>query len=129
MSNLAVLGESRTFPPKIFYLLVWLATLVLTLYGIFATPDPGPILFVWIGVAAVAVWQLWTIYWVRIDGEGIRVNNILQRTWRLRWDEITTFHEEDIKLNKRVYSIVDLSNKPPEGKSSGTNIRLTSDQN
>jgi hypothetical protein len=128
MPSLAVLDKPQTFPPKMFYPIVWMVTLALALYGLIFTPDPGPALFIWLAIGVVAVWQIWTIRWVQVDAEGIRIRNILQRGRELHWKEITTFHEEDVALNKRVYSIIDISNALPPDARRAIRIRITSDQ-
>jgi hypothetical protein len=127
MPNLSVLDEPRTFPPKMFYLIIWLVTLAFAVYGIIATPYGGA-LAIWSTIGAIAIWQLWTLRWVQVDNEGIRMRNIAQRGRELHWDQITTFREENITFNRRVYSIIDLSNEGYEGVTRPTHIRLTSDQ-
>jgi hypothetical protein len=127
MANLDLLQEPRVFPPKLFYPIVWFLTLALSLYGIIFTPFGGGALYIWIVIGLVAVWQVWTIRWVQVDERGIRARNILQRGGELRWDEIAVFHEEDVALNKRVYSIIDVANSGTDG-ARPTRIRITSDQ-
>jgi hypothetical protein len=127
MPNLSVLDEPRTFPPKMFYLIIWMVTLAFAVYGIIATPYGGA-LAIWSTIGAIAIWQLWTLRWVQVDNEGIRIRNIARRGRELHWEQITVFREENITFNRRVYSIIDLSNEGLEGVTRPTRIRLTSDQ-
>jgi hypothetical protein len=127
MSDLAMLAEPRTFPPKRFLLIVWIITLVVALYGIVATLGNGRVSIVWLAISIIGFWQLWTIRWVQVDNEGIRIRNIFQRGRELRWDQITRFHEEEVRLNKGAYSLMRLSNEGA-GAPRPTRIDITSDQ-
>jgi len=128
MPALAILEEPRTFPPKRFLLIVWIITIVVALYGIIATIGNGRISIIWLVISVVAFWQLWTIRWVQVDNEAIRIRNIFQRGRELRWDAITRFHEEEVHLNKGSYSLLRLSNEGGADISRPTRIDITSDQ-
>lgn len=129
MPGLAILDTPRVFPPKMFYLVVWLATLALSMYGMLVTPSENLAIYVWLIISAVAAWQVWTTRWVQIDSEGIRVRNILHRGRELQWGEIRRFHEEEVRLNKGAYVLIRLSNENAgEPALRPTKITITSDQ-
>ena len=126
MTGLAILDEARIFPPKRFLLIVWSITLLIAIYGSIATPGSRGALYVWITIGAVAFWQLWTLRWVEVDQEGIRIRNIFRQGRGLRWEEITRFHEEEVRLNKGTYAAILLSNEGNTDRP--TKISLTNDQ-
>jgi len=129
MSTLAVLDQPRIFPPKRIYIAIWGVTLVVALFGLIVTPYDGRIVvYLWLVVAGAAFWQLWTLYWIQVDGEGIRIRNLAQRGRALRWEEITRFHEEEVRLHKGEYVLLVLSNEPTEAGHRPTKITITSDQ-
>ncbi len=129
MSGLATLDTPRVFPPKMFYLVVWLATLALSAYGLLVTPSENLAIYVWLIICGVASWQVWTTRWVQVDEEGIRVRNILHRGRELQWEMITRCHEEEVRLNKGTYVLIRLSNEVPgEPLPRPTKITITSDQ-
>ena len=127
MSDLAILAEPRTFPPKRFLLIVWIITLVVALYGLVVTLGNGRVSIVWLAISVIGFWQLWTLRWVQVDSEGIRIRNIFQRGRALRWDQITRFHEEEVRLNKGAYALLRISNEGA-GTPRPTRIDITSDQ-
>lgn len=126
MPKLAILEEPRTFPPKKVLLFTWGTTLLIALFGIAATPRIGASLMVWSIVALIAFWQFWVLRWVQVDAEGIRMRNLFQRGRALRWDEITEFREEEVRLSKHPYIVLHLSNEGGDGPT--TRINLTNDQ-
>lgn len=128
MANLAVLQEPRIFPPKRFLLIVWIVTLLLAVYGLIATPGEEMVIYVWLIIAVIAFWQVWTLRWVEVDNEAIRVRNIFQRGRELRWEEVTRFHEEEVRLNKGSYVLLLLSNEGAKDQQRPIKISLTSDQ-
>lgn len=129
MPGLATLDTPRVFPPKMFYLIVWLATLGLSMYGMVATPGDNIAVYIWLIIAAVAAWQVWTTRWVQIDSDGVRVRNILHRGRQLDWRQISRFHEEEVRLNKGTYVLIRLSNEGAnETPLRPTRITITSDQ-
>ncbi len=133
MTKLAFLEERRTFPPKRFLLIVWLATLVISLYGLIATPENRGALYVWLAIGSVAFWQLWTLRWIELDNSGIRARNIFRQGYGLRWEEVTRFHEEEVRLNKGTYAVLLLSNEHPttptrRSEKRPIRIKLTADQ-
>lgn len=129
MPGPATLDTPRVFPPKMFYLIVWLATLALSMYGMLATPEENIAGYIWLIISAVAAWQVWTTRWVQIDSEGIRVRNILHRGRALQWSQVSRFHEEEVRLNKGTYVLIRLSNEGSgEPPLRPTKITITSDQ-
>lgn len=128
MTKLALLEEARTFPPKRFLLIIWMATLAIAIYGLIATPREEGALYVWLGIGAVAFWQVWTLRWVQVDNQAIRVRNVFQRGRELRWDQVRRFHEEEVRLNKGIYTVLMLSDENAEGGRRPTRIKLTDDQ-
>ncbi|MEO5931671.1 MAG: PH domain-containing protein [Candidatus Kapaibacterium sp.] len=127
MAQLSILQTPLTFPPKRFLLIVWVATLVVSLYGFTVTLIGGEVVYVWMGIGIVAVWQLWTIRWVQVDNEGIRVKNVFQRGRELRWEEVTRVHEEEVRLNKGAYAILRLANSGTTAGRRAVKIDITSD--
>jgi hypothetical protein len=128
MTGLAILDQARIFPPKRFLLIVWSVTLLIALYGFIATPSSQGATYVWLTIGAVAFWQLWTLRWVEVDQDGIRVRNIFKQQRGLRWEEITRFHEEEVRLNKGTYAALLLSNEGAPDQSRLVRISLTNDQ-
>jgi len=128
MTKLEILEEPRTFPPKRFLLIIWMATFAIAIYGLIATPFSDVAIFVWLAIGAIAFWQIWTLRWVQVDNEGIRVRNIFQRGRKLQWREVSRFHEEEVRLNKGVYTVLLLSNENSAGENRPTRIKLTDDQ-
>jgi len=129
MPGLATLETPRVFPPKMFYLVVWLATLALAAYGMLVTPSENIAIYVWLIIAGVASWQVWTTRWVVIDNDGLRVHNIFHRGRDLPWNSITRCHEEEVRLNKGTYVLIRLSNEGSIGSATRpTRITITSDQ-
>jgi hypothetical protein len=127
MAQLEVLQHARIFPPKPFLVAVWIGTLGIAIYGVIVTPAYNGPLLMWSVIAGVALWQLLALRWVQLDNEGIRMRNILQRGRELRWEEITEFREEEVRLSKHPYVVLHLSNMA-EGTSPVTRMKLTSDQ-
>lgn len=129
MATLSILDQPRIFPPKRIYLTIWGLTLGVALFGLVVTPYDGRLgIYLWLVVAAAAFWQLWTLYWIQVDNEGIRIRNLVQRGRALRWEEITRFHEEEVRLHKGEYVLLVLSNEPVESGIRPTKITITSDQ-
>lgn len=129
MSDLAVLSEPRTFPPKKFLLVVWLATLAVAFYGLFVTAMLRAWTIVaWSAITFVSFWQLWGIRWIQVDSEGIRMRNMFRRGRELRWDEVTEYREEEVRLSGKPYVIVHLSNRGTEGIVRVVRIQITNDQ-
>jgi hypothetical protein len=127
VTRLAILEEPRTFGPRKFLMVIWALTLAVALYGLVETIGSAPALYVWIVVFIVAFWQIWLVRWVQVDSEGIRYRNVFQRGRELRWEEITDYREEEVRLSKHPYIVLHLSNA-----SSGTpptvRMKLTNDQ-
>lgn len=128
MTKLVVLEEAHTFPPRTFLLVVWIVTFLFAIFGIIATPGWTVAIYLWSVISVVALWQLWTLRWVQLDNNGIRVQNIFHRARTLRWEEITAFHEQEVQLNKGSYTVLRLSNNGTEGIQRITTITLTNDQ-
>ncbi len=128
MPNLAILEETRTFPPKKFFLVVWIVVMAFAVAGLMVTPSSKLTIYIWLIIAAISFWQVWTIRWVQVDNELIRVRNIFQRGRQLRWAEVTRYHEEEVRLNKGSYVLVLLSNEGSPEATRPTKINLTSDQ-
>ncbi len=127
MPNLAVLHEARIFPPRKFQFVVWAATLAVAVYGLAVTTSLGAwTTFAWVVIALIAIWQIWGIRWVQVDSEGVRARNIFHRGRELRWDQITMFREEEVKLSRKPYVILYLSNRGAGERL--TKMELTSDQ-
>ncbi len=127
MIRLDVLEQPRIFPPKRFLIVVWIATLGLAVYGLIVTPSYTGTLVMWMVIGGIALWQLLALRWVQIDNEGIRMRNILQRGRELRWEEITEFREEEVRLSRHPYVVLHLSNRE-QGLTRVTKMNLTSDQ-
>jgi hypothetical protein len=128
MTKLAILEQPIVFPPKRFLLVVWGLTLAIAVYGFIATPNTRGAIYVWIVIGTVALWQVWTLRWVEVDSEGIGVKNIFGQGRRLRWEEVTRFHEEEVHLNKGTYAVLLLSNEGQAGAGRIKKISLTNDQ-
>jgi hypothetical protein len=128
MTKLAILEQPIVFRPKRFLLIVWSMTLVLAIYGFIATPHTRGAIYVWIAIGGIAFWQLWTLRWVQVDRDGIRIRNIFGRGRELRWENVTRFHEEEVHLNKGTYAVLLLSNEGQQGIRRTTKISLTNDQ-
>ena len=105
-----------------------MTTLAIALYGLIATPGTKGAMYVWLVIGAVAFWQIWTLRWVQVDNEAIRVRNIFRRGRELRWSEVRRFHEEEVRLNKGIYTVILLSNEPSSGSKRPVRIKLTDDQ-
>ncbi len=127
MAKLSVLEEPRTFPPKKFLLIIWGTTLVISLAGIISSSGVEIVLYIWLVIAGVAFWQIWTLRWVQVDNEGIRMRNVFHRGRELQWEEVKEFHEEEVRLSGRSFYVVHLSNKQSEADKRITKIQLTSD--
>jgi hypothetical protein len=128
MTHLPVLEQPRTFPPKTFLIVIWSLTLLIALYGAIATPGYAASFFVWVAIAVVGFWQLWCLRWFQLDSEGIRMRNIFQRGRSLRWEEITSFREEEVRLSKHPYVVLHLSNQGAATGGRVTKIAVTNDQ-
>lgn len=128
MTKLAILEEPRTFPPRKFLLIIWLTTLAIAIYGLIATPGTKGAMYVWLAIGAIAFWQIWTLRWVQVDNDGIRVRNIFQRGRELLWSDVRRFHEEEVRLNKGIYTVILISNEPPPESQRLIRIKLTDDQ-
>jgi small-conductance mechanosensitive channel len=127
MTRLAILDEPRMFGPRKFLVAIWTTTLVVALYGLVETFNTAAAQYVWIVIFLVSFWQIWLIRWVQVDADGIRYRNIFQRGRELRWEEITDYREEEVRLSKHPYVVLHLSN------ASGTtprptHMKLTNDQ-
>ncbi len=129
MPNLSVLDIPRIFPPKKLLVALWIGTCVIAVYGLIASGSLNGAVVIWAIIAGIAIWQLWTIRWVRVDSEGVRMRNLFQRVRSLRWEDITDFYEEEVRLSKHPYVVLHLSNRRRgEGNQPVTKIDLTSDQ-
>ena len=127
MTKLAILEEPRMFGPRKFLVVIWALTLAIALYGLVETVNTGPALYVWIVVFLVSLWQIWLVRWVQVDAEGIRYRNVFHRGRELRWDEITDYHEEEVRLSKHPYIVLHLSNAS-SGAVRPVKMKLTNDQ-
>lgn len=127
MTRLAILDEPRVFGPRKFLVVIWALTLAVALYGLVETIDAGPALYVWIVVFLVAFWQIWLVRWVQVDAVGIRYRNVFQRGRALRWEEITDYREEEVRLSKHPYIVLHLSNASG-GVPPTIRMKLTNDQ-
>lgn len=127
MTRLAILEEPRMFGPRKFLMVVWALTLVVALYGLIGTEGSTPALYVWIVVFLVAFWQIWLVRWVQVDADGIRYRNVFQRGRELRWDDITDYREEEVRLSKHPYVVLHLSNAS-SGTRRAVRMKLTNDQ-
>lgn len=83
-----------------FFLVIWTLTFALGVYGVIVSPKPSLIFWVWLAIALVASRQIWTMRWVQVDDEAIRVRNIAQRGRELRWEDITKIEEREIAVRK-----------------------------
>jgi hypothetical protein len=128
MMKLAILDVPHTFPPRTFLLTVWIATFLCAVFGIVATPGYTLAIYAWLVISLVSLWQLWTLWWVQLNRDGIRVRNIFGIARTLRWDEITNFKEEEVRLNKGVYRVIRISNLGGGEQTRITKITLTNDQ-
>lgn len=127
MTRLAILEEPRTFGPRKFLVVIWALTLAVALYGLVETIGSAPALYVWIVVFVVAFWQIWLVRWVQVDAVGIRYRNVFQRGRELRWEEITDYREEEVRLSKHPYIVLHLSNAS-SGIERPVRMKLTNDQ-
>lgn len=87
--SLSVLDEPRTFPPKIFFLIVWIGTLLFALFGVAVSRPFSVPFWIWLLVTLVAVRQIWRTQWTRLDRDGMTVRNIFGWKRSLRWTSIT----------------------------------------
>lgn len=126
MTKLAILEEPRMFGPRKFLVVIWFVTLAIAIYGLLETYNAGPALYVWIVVFIVAFWQVWLVRWVQVDADGIRYRNVFRRGRELHWDDITDYHEEEVRLSKHPYVVLHLSNAGTAQRA--TRIKLTNDQ-
>ena len=90
--------EPRTFPPKMFYLVIWIVTFVMAVCGIFFAPKSSIMVWIWAGVALIALRQVWVTRWVQIDRGGIRVRNIAQRGRELQWEAVEEIQEKEVAV-------------------------------
>jgi hypothetical protein len=127
VTRLAILEEPRTFGPRKFLVVIWALTLAVALYGLVETLASAPALYVWIVVFLVAFWQIWLVRWVQVDAVGIRYRNVFQRGRELRWEEITDYREEEVRLSKHPYIVLHLSNAS-SGIARPVRMKLTNDQ-
>jgi hypothetical protein len=127
MTRLAILDQPRVFGPRKFLVVIWGLTLVVALYGLVETLNAGPALYVWIVVFVVSFWQIWLVRWVQVDADGIRYRNVFQRGRELRWEEITDYREEEVRLSKHPYIAIHLSNAS-SGADTPVRMKLTNDQ-
>lgn len=122
------LSVAITFPPKKFYLVLWILTFVIGIFGAAVASKPSFIFLIWIGVVLVALRQIWVTRWVQTDAEGIRVRNIAQRGRELRWEHITDVEERDISVrNKKSFSMVKITGHMPSRPGRPTTIVVDSD--
>lgn len=128
MTKLATLDEPQIYPPRRFLMIVWIITFLVAIYGIIATPGFTVAIYAWSVISVVAVWQLWTLRWVELNNDSIRTRNIFRHACSLRWDEVTEFKEEEVRLNKGTYTVLRLSNEGTAGVTKPTKIALTNDQ-
>ena len=120
--------ESRIFPPRMFYLVVWILTLLLALFGSIVSPKPSTIFWVWAGIALIALRQVWVTRWVQVDEEGIRVRNIAQRGRELRWEAISDVQEREVPVRKdRPFRIAKLKGQMESRPGRETTIVIDSD--
>lgn len=105
--SITVLDEPRSFPPKAFYLIVWLATLVFVLVGAFVSRAGSIGFWIWIGIGLVSLRQLWAMKWIRLDMAGIRVRNLFGVSREMTWQNIGRVEDRDIPIRKdRSFSLL-----------------------
>lgn len=122
------LSVAITFPPKKFYLILWILTFVIGVFGAAVAPKPSFIFLIWIGVVLVAFRQVWVTRWVQTDAEAIRVRNIAHRGRELRWEHITKVEERDISIrSKKSFSMIKITGHMPSRPDRPTTIVLDSD--
>ena len=68
--------ESLFFPPKYFYLIIWLFTLVIVLLVLVSSSVIGIGVYIFIAFGISAIFQLWQIVWVKIDSINLTIKNI-----------------------------------------------------
>ncbi|MBC8144021.1 MAG: PH domain-containing protein [bacterium] len=127
MTKLAILTEPRMFGPRKFLMVIWVLTLVIAVYGLIETFGAGPAVYVWIVVFVISFWQVWLVRWVQVDEDGIRYRNIFQRGRELRWDDISDYREEEVRLSKHPYVVLHLSGARVDG-ARPIRMKLTNDQ-
>lgn len=120
--------QPRTFPPKMFFLVIWVLTLALALYGVVVSPKPSLIFWIWLAVTLVALRQIWTMRWVQVDAEAIRVRNIAQRGRELRWENVSKIEEQEIAVRKeKSFRIVKVTGEMASRPGRPTTIVVDSD--
>lgn len=123
-----MLDTPRIFPPKKFYLVVWLLTGVLAVFGVIMSPASSIIFWVWLAIAVISVRQVWTTRWVQIDREGIRVRNIVQVGREIRWDAVSKIEEREIPVRKeRSFNLIKVTGEMTSRPGRLTTITVDSD--
>lgn len=92
--------QEQKFPPKGFFLVVWVLTLLFTIAGLVVSA-PGSVPFwIWIVLTAVALRQIWSMNWIMLSHEGIRSRNLFQYGKQMSWSDITSIDEREIPVRK-----------------------------
>jgi hypothetical protein len=101
---------SKTFAPKLYYLIVWVLTFLLGLFGVVVSEVFSVAFWVWLVVAIVAIRQIWVTRWVTISDDTIRVRNVVGVEAATEWSSVISWSEREIPVRReRLFIIVKLT--------------------
>jgi hypothetical protein len=119
--------ESLFFPPKYFYLIIWLFTLVIVLLVLVSSSVIGIGVYIFITFGISAIFQLWQIVWVKIDSINLTIKNIFGNKRVIKWDDLVNISKETVNLKRSKFEILhikSLSNKKYKITSDQSNFEL-----
>ncbi|MCE2502688.1 MAG: hypothetical protein J4G05_01320 [Chlorobi bacterium] len=126
--SLVALEESRTFPPKMYLLVVWIVTSLFALFGIIVSAAWSIAFWIWTAVLLVSLRQVWATHWIQVDQKGIRVRNLLFHRKEVEWDTITDVNEREIPVRKnKSFFVLKISGEMNVRSSKETTIMIDSD--
>jgi len=126
--SLVALEESRTFPPKMYLLVVWIVTSLFALFGIIVSAAWSIAFWIWTAVLLVSLRQVWATHWIQVDQKGIRVRNLLFHRKEVEWEKITDVNEREIPVRKnKSFFVLKISGEMNVRSSKETTIMIDSD--
>ena len=126
--SLVALEEAQTFPPKVYFLVVWVLTFLFALFGVVVSVAWSVAFWIWIVIMGVSFRQIWTTRWIRIDEEGIRSRNFALQGKELSWNAISDVDEREIPVRKdRAFYVLKISGTTEALSDKETTITIDSD--
>jgi len=113
------------FPPKIFYVIIWVLTFIITVCILIFTEPNFWSNLVYGLFSLAAIYQLWQVIWVKFDDNKITVTNIFGMKTVADWNTLSSYKLEEIHLRKNNFQILKLFSNLNNTKNI---IKITSDQ-